>query len=202
MIPQVLTGSDALRDLSLHLMDIIQNSLKAGAGCIVTSLQAEDGKLVMIIEDNGCGMDREMLERVTDPFSTTRTTRKVGLGIPLLKAAADRTSGGLQITSEKGYGTVVKAYFEIRNIDRPPLGDIAQTIAGVILANPETNLKLILRRDNKVFELDTEEIKARLGEVPITEYNVLIWIREYVNEGIIAIFGGVLDEIDSGVGRD
>ena len=202
MIPQVLTGSDALRDLSLHLMDIIQNSLKAGAGCIVTSLQAEDGKLVMIIEDNGCGMDREMLERVTDPFSTTRTTRKVGLGIPLLKAAADRTSGGLQITSEKGYGTVVKAYFDIRNVDRPPLGDIAQTIAGVILANPETNLKLILRRDNKVFELDTEEIKARLGEVPITEYNVLIWIREYVNEGIIAIFGGVLDEIDSGVGRD
>ena len=202
MIPQVLTGSDALRDLSLHLMDIIQNSLKAGAGCIVTSLQAEDGKLVMIIEDNGCGMDREMLERVTDPFSTTRTTRKVGLGIPLLKAAADRTSGGLQITSEKGYGTVVKAYFEIRNIDRPPLGDIAQTIAGVILANPETNLKLILRRDNKVFELDTEEIKARLGDVPINEYNVLIWIREYVNEGIIAIFGGVLDEIDSGVGRD
>ena len=185
-------------------MDIIQNSVTARASRIKAVLQAETGagKLVMTIEDNGSGMDRALLERVTDPFATTRTTRKVGLGIPLLKAASERASGELRIASEIGRGTVLKASFGIGNIDRPPLGDIAETIAGVILANPEIDLELELKRDGEVFELDSSEIKARLGEVPITEYGVLAWIKEYVNEGIIAIFGGVLDEVDSSTGRD
>lgn len=188
-----------MRDLSLHLMDIIQNSVAAGAGHIVISLQAEPetGNFIMMVEDNGSGMDGALLAIVTDPFTTTRTTRKTGLGIPLLKVAAERASGGLQITSFKGCGTIIKASFGILNIDRPPLGDIADTITGVILANPETDLKLVLQRDGEVFEMDTMEIKARLLEVSITEYEVLKWIREYVNEGIIAIFGGVLDEIHS-----
>ncbi len=195
-------GSDALRDLSLHLMDILQNSITAGAGRIEARLQAEAGILVMSVRDNGCGMDRELLERVVDPFTTTRKTRKIGLGIPLLKAAAERASGGLRIDSRKGEGTTVTATFDIRNIDRPPLGDIAETVTGVILANPETNLKLRLEGDGEAFKLDTEEIKERLGEVPIVEYEVLTWIGEYVKEGITAIFGGVLDEIDSGTGRN
>lgn len=195
-------GSDALRDLSLHLMDLLQNSITAGAGRIEAGFQAEDGKLVMSVRDNGCGMDRELLERVMDPFTTTRSTRKVGLGIPLLKAAAERASGGLRIDSRKGEGTTVTASFDICNIDRPPLGDIAETVTGVILANPEINLKLRFEKDGEAFELDTEEIKERLGEVPIMEYEVLAWIGEYVKEGITAIFGGVLDEIDSGTGRN
>lgn len=188
-----------MRDLSLHLMDIIQNSLAAGAGCITTVLTADTktGILIMTIEDNGCGMDSDMLMKVTDPFTTTRTTRKVGLGIPLLKAAAEMASGEFVITSEKGKGTVVKASFVIRNIDRPPLGDITDTIAGVILANPDTDFKLKLEGKSEAFEMDTAEIKQSLKEVPITEYEVLKWIREYLNEGITAIFGGVLDEIDS-----
>ena len=183
-------------------MDIIQNSVTAGAGCIETRLKADGEKLIMVIEDNGCGMDRAMLEKVIDPFTTTRTTRKVGLGIPLLKAAAERSSGELRILSETGYGTIVKASFDICNIDRPPLGDIAETMTGVILANPGIRLKLTVSKDDRVFVMDTSEIAERLGEVPITEYEVLMWIKEYVNEGIKAIFGGVLDEIDSGTGSD
>lgn len=188
-----------MRDLSLHLLDIIQNSVASGAETINIILGAElrTGKLVMVVEDNGSGMDSALLERVTDPFTTTRTTRKVGLGIPLLKVAAERTSGGLQITSAKGCGTVVEASFVIGNIDRPPLGDMADTITSVILANPDIELKLTLRRDGKIFIMETCEIKERLKEIAITEYEVLKWIREFINEGIIAIFGGVLDEIDS-----
>ena len=191
-----------MRDLSLHLMDIIQNSVTAGAKLIETGFEACDGKLVMTIADNGCGMDSELLARVTDPFSTTRKTRKVGLGIPLLKAAAERASGGLEIDSQPGLGTNVRACFDVGNIDRPPLGDIAETIAGVILSNPEILFKLRLKSPGGEFALDTGEIKERLGEVPIVELEVLTWIKEYVEEGITAIFGGVLDEIDSGIGRD
>lgn len=188
-----------MRDLSLHLLDIIQNSITARAGKIGITLEADVGNWILeiTIADNGMGMDAELLARVTDPFSTTRTTRKVGLGLPLFKAAAERTDGGLSIISEKGHGTTVKASFGIKNIDRPPLGDVAETIAGAILAGPEAELDVRFKCGNECFEVNTSEIKKKLGDVSITEYEVLTWIKEYVNEGIIAIFGGVLDEIDS-----
>ena len=193
-----------MRDLSLHLMDIIQNSITAKARRIKLTLKAgaESGKLEMTVADDGTGMDRALLESVTDPFTTTRSTRKVGLGIPLLKAAAERSCGELCIASEKGNGTTVTATFDIDNIDRPPLGDMAETVTGVILSDPDVDLILRLEHGPEVFELDSSEIKQKLGEVPITEYEVLAWINDYVNEGITAIFGGVLDEIDSPIGRD
>ena len=185
-------------------MDIIQNSVTAKAARIEVIAEAElsTEMLIITIKDNGSGMDKELLARVTDPFSTTRTTRKVGLGLPLFKAAAERTEGELSITSNKGYGTTVTASFSIRNIDRPPLGDVAETITGIILSSPEIELVLKLVCGKEIFEINTSEIKEKLGEVPITEYEVLAWIKEYINEGITAIFGGVLDEIDSSIGRD
>jgi Signal transduction histidine kinase len=185
-------------------MDIIQNSITAKADRIEIIVEADVSvwMLKITIKDNGCGMDQELLARVTDPFSTTRTTRKVGLGIPLFKAAAERTEGELRISSKKGYGTTVITSFGIKNIDRPPLGDVAETIAGIILSSPEIELFIRFVRGSEIFKMNTSEIKVKLGDVPITEFEVLAWIKEYVNEGIIAIFGGVLDEIDSSIGRD
>lgn len=193
-----------MRDLSLHLLDILQNSVTAKASFIKLVLEAdnETEMLCITIEDNGVGMDAELLARVTDPFSTTRTTRKVGLGIPLFKAAAERSEGTLHIASEKGVGTTVTASFRIRNIDRPPLGDTADTITGMIMASPEVELEIRLLSNNGSFEMSTADLKEKLGDVPITEFGVLDWIKEYLNEGIIAIFGGVLYEIDSATGRD
>ena len=193
-----------MRDLSLHLLDIIQNSVVAKADKIDFTIEAivEKDLLIIAIKDNGIGMDEELLVKVSDPFSTTRTTRKVGLGIPLYKAATDRSGGNLLIESVKGCGTKLLASFEIQNIDRPPLGDIADTITGTILANPKLELNINFFCNNEHFEMSTVKIKDQLGEVPINEYEVLIWIKEYLNEGLKAIFGGVLNEIDNSIGRN
>lgn len=188
-----------MRDLSLHIMDIIQNSVAAKASRICLGIAASKNAdiLEISISDNGVGMDREFANMISDPFVTTRKTRRVGLGIPLLKASAQMSSGDLFIESEKGKGTTLKASFKISHIDRPPLGDVAETITSVIVANPDIDLEIVLRSDEKHFNLHTGEIKQRLGEVPIAHYEVLSWIKEYINEGIKTTFGGVLDEIDS-----
>jgi anti-sigma regulatory factor (Ser/Thr protein kinase) len=188
-----------MRDLSLHLLDLVQNSITARADHIEIAIRADrnNGILEISVRDNGVGMDPELLQRVTDPFATTRTTRRVGLGIPLIKASAERAAGGLVIASEKGKGTSVDARFMIDNIDRPPLGDVAGTIVDIIISEPAREFTLVLENGSDTFRFDSAEIKERLGEVPITEYAVTVWMREYLNEGIKVIFGGVLNEIDS-----
>lgn len=186
-----------MKDLSLHILDLVQNSVAAKATHITVAIRADAaGVLRISIEDNGCGMDGELLRRVTDPFATTRTTRRVGLGIPLMKASAERSGGGLEITSEKGKGTRADASFMIGNIDRPPLGDVPGTITDIIISEPDLELTLVLENGTEAFRLDSAEIREKLGEVPITEYAVTSWMREYLSEGIKVIFGGVLDEID------
>lgn len=188
-----------MKDLSLHILDLVQNSITARAARIAVNIRADRDKgiLEISVEDNGIGMDRELLQRVTDPFATTRTTRRVGLGIPLMKASAERAAGVLMITSEKGKGTRIDAWFKIDNIDRPPIGDVAGTITDIIISEPSRELELVLENGSGTFRFDSSEIRKRLGEVPITEYAVTIWMKEYLNEGIKVIFGGVLDEIDS-----
>lgn len=186
-----------MRDLSLHLIDIVQNSITAKAARIkiVISANKDNDELLMRIEDNGMGMDKELASRVSDPFVTTRTTRKVGLGIPLLKASAELAEGGLALSSEIGKGTTIEAWFKISSIDRIPLGDIAETVSDTIMANPNIELELILESGNGSFVFDTLNIKERLGGVPITEFEVIAWIKEYIKEGATNIFGGVLDEV-------
>ncbi len=186
-----------MRDLSLHLMDIIQNSISADAARIdirilVNSAQDE---LKIEVTDNGRGMDKELLAKVSDPFSTTRTTRRIGLGIPLFRASAQRTGGDLTVDSDKGKGTTVTALLKIRNIDRPPLGDIAETVVNVIAAKPEIQWNLFLDNIKEEFVFDSNEVKSRLGDVPINQFEVLTWIKEFINEAITRIFGGELDEI-------
>ena len=188
-----------MKDLSLHLLDIIRNSTAAGARNIKVQILAfsSEDELKFVIEDDGTGMDNELLERVTNPFTTTRTTRKIGMGIPLLKASAEMSSGELKIDSVKGKGTILSATFQISHIDRPPLGDIASTMASLVAAEPEIEFILSLNSDNGSFKFDTVEIKEKLDGIPINEIEVVSWIKEYIEEGIKSIFGGVLDEIDS-----
>lgn len=188
-----------MKDISLHLLDIIQNSVTANADEIIVSLEIVDSKdsLVIKVVDNGSGMDEEFLKGVTDPFSTNRTTRKVGMGIPLFKASAEQAGGGLKICSEKGKGTEIEASFMISHIDRIPLGDIQDTIMNMIAAKPDIRYILTLKSPKEQFVFDTMEIKKILGEVPINDFAVLEWIRGYIKDGLKVIFGGVLNEIVS-----
>lgn len=180
-------------------MDIIQNSVSAKAGKIFIGIKANKSldNLEIEISDNGTGMDEEFLKHVVDPFVTTRTTRKIGLGISLFKASAEMALGELTIESEKGKGTTLKASFKIHNIDRIPLGSIEETLITVIIANPEIEFELLLENESENFKFNSFEVKEKIGDLPITNYEILTWIKEYIQEGIKIIFGGVLDEIIS-----
>jgi len=188
-----------LRDLSLHLLDIIQNSVKAGATGIDVTISTDPGKdlMTLIVSDNGCGMDSLFLKKVSDPFTTTRTTRAVGLGIPLLKESCEMTGGNLEITSTKGIGTRLEAKFIISSIDRIPIGNIGDTFFGLILDRPEMNYRLTFINCEKEFTLDFESLRNQMDGVPLNELTVCTWIKESIEEEKINIFGGILDEIIS-----
>jgi len=158
-----------MKELSLHILDIIQNSISAGAGKIEVLIEENipENQYIIIITDNGKGMDEEMLQIVTNPFFTTRTTRKVGVGISLYKQNAEQTGGSLTIESKVGEGTSVKAVFGYNNIDRPILGDIAGTMTLLIGANPEIRFIYNHYTALSEFEFDTVEVKEELGKVPI-----------------------------------
>jgi anti-sigma regulatory factor (Ser/Thr protein kinase) len=189
-----------MRDLSLHLMDIIQNSVSACAGRVNIEIRTniESGMLSISISDNGKGMDKELLDKVTDPFTTTRKTRKVGLGLPLLKATAELSGGNLEVYSQKGDGTRVEVNFKIDSIDRPPLGDVAGTIVNILAANPEIEFEMIFDNGSSLCKtFSTNEVKKHLGDVPINNYDVLEWIKDFIEENIKVTFGGVLYEVIS-----
>jgi len=173
-----------MEDLSLSVLDIAQNSLAAGARHLRIEVLGfpERDLLEITIEDDGRGMRKELLEKVTDPFVTTRKTRKVGLGIPLLKMTAEMAGGSFSIESEPGVGTRVKATFGYSHIDRPPVGNMAETITTIIQGNPEVSLLYIRAEEQDSFEFDSEAVSAALGDVPLREPEVLQWIREYIEE--------------------
>ena len=173
-----------MEELSLHLLDLIQNSVKAGASLIEIIITIE-------LNDNGCGMSEEFLQRVESPFTTTRTTRKVGLGIPLFKQAALMAGGDFGIISRQGEGTRIKASFEINNIDRAPMGDLAGTILGQVLSTPVTpDYRLLYAVEDASFEFDTREIRRQLEGVPLDAPDVIAWMKDYLEEGIRELNGG------------
>ena len=172
-----------MKELSLNILDIVQNSIAAGAEHIgIALIEDADGKLQMTVCDDGCGMHAETLVRVTDPFCTSRKTRKVGMGIPLLRLAAEQTGGSFEITSKKGVGTSTKAVFHSDSIDFTPLGDMTSTVTVLISMN--TDRDFIYRRsaDEKEFVLDTREIKNILDGVPLDNPDVVQWMKEYIDE--------------------
>lgn len=187
-----------MRDLSLHLLDILQNSVVADATNIQIELSTNDtgDKLIFKVIDNGKGMTRDMVNRVIDPFVTTRTSRKVGLGIPMIKEACEITGGEFKLCSELNAGTSLTADFVVANIDRLPIGDIADTMVSNILAYPDIDHILTLKSKNGEFIMSTADIKKEMEGVPVSDPNVLMWIKEYIHDGIKNIFGGVLNEVD------
>ncbi len=173
-----------MRELSLNILDIAQNSLSAGAGLVTLTVDEDSGadSLTLRVEDDGRGMDADTLQRVRDPFYTTRTTRKVGMGIPLFRMAAEMTGGSLDIVSEPGKGTAVTASFSLSHIDRMPLGDMVGTVTALIRLNPGVDFVYRHTVDGRSFEMDTRELRAQLGDVPLSEPDVMEWIDGYLRE--------------------
>ena len=178
-----------MKELSLNLLDIAENSVKAGASLTELLLAETEDTLTMTIRDNGCGMTDEVVRGVTDPFYTTRTTRPVGLGLPLLRMAAEQTEGGLTVTSRhktahpEDHGTEVTAVFHTNHIDCPPLGDLVATVTTLIQGHPDTDFLFRHSRPaDEPVELDTRELRQILGEVSLAEFEVLQWISGYLRE--------------------
>lgn len=173
-----------MTELSLNILDVAENSTRAGASLVTIRVEADtpSDTLTIVIADNGCGMSAEQAARVTDPFFTTRTTRKVGLGVPFFKYAAESTGGSFYLESTEGIGTTVTAVFGLSHIDRMPLGDISSTIHTLILYHPDTDFVYTYRRDQASFTLDTRQLREILGEVPFTEPEISAYIMEYLTE--------------------
>ncbi len=181
-----------MKELSLNILDISQNSVKASATKIdIVLTESEKTDLVSItINDNGCGMSDDFLKSVTDPFVTTRTTRKVGLGIPLLRQLTIDTQGEFEIKSKIGEGTSVFASFKLSHLDRPPVGDMPSTIVTLISSNPDIRYVYTHRTDDGEFVFDTDEIKETLDGIPISEPEILVWLGGYLTENLNSIKGG------------
>jgi len=176
-------------EISLNILDVAQNSVTAGAGLIEIEITVDRSAdtLEVIVADNGSGMTPEQAERAADPFFTTRTTRKVGLGVPFLKMAAEMTGGSFDIQSERGTGTRTRAVFGLTNIDRMPLGDIAGTMTALIGPNPDLDFALRYKVDGNGFTLDTREMREILQGVPLNEPEVQGYIAGFINENIDAL---------------
>ena len=174
-----------MKEIALHILDIAQNSITARAKRVDITLEEGAEALTLTIADDGTGMSPELLSRVSDPFTTTRTTRKMGLGLPLLRLAAEQTGGSLTIESALGKGTTVTAVFVASHIDCPPLGDTASTVSLLAQGLPGDMELTYTRRTGKgEFRFDTAEIRAVLGPgVPLSEPEVAEWMRGYVAEG-------------------
>ena len=179
-----------MRELSLNIMDVVQNSITAGASMmkilIVEDLKADEMSIDII--DNGSGMTEEQVKQVIDPFYTTRTTRSVGLGVPLFKMEAEMTGGTFEINSKLGEGTELKALFKPSSVDMVPLGDINSTVQLLITCNPERDFifertLITANGEKKDFSLKTEELREVLGEeVPLSTPDVALWIKEFLSE--------------------
>lgn len=180
-----------MRELSLHILDIAQNSIVAGAEILRIAV-IEDlvkDKLIIRIKDDGRGMDEETVARVVDPFYTTRTTRRVGLGIPMFKASAESCNGCFYINSQLGVGTEIDAEFQHSHIDRMPLGNMTDTLVTIIMGSPKMDLIYTHCVNEKKFALNTKEIRKTLGdEIPLTSLEVVRWLKAYIKEGLEALY--------------
>jgi hypothetical protein len=174
----------SVEDLSLHILDVAENSLASGATRIAIAIvetTATDA-LTLEIADNGRGMTPAEAARARDPFYTTRTTRRVGLGLPLLEAAARAAGGGLELHSVPGKGTRVVATFQLSHIDRKPLGRMGDTITALIAAGPQVELSYRHERDGRSIRFSTEEVRRQLDGEPVNSPATLRFIREYVTQ--------------------
>jgi len=178
-----------VRELALHLLDIAENSVAANAQNITIFVNEDSmtDRLLMNVVDDGIGMDETTVARVVDPFFTSRTTRKVGLGLPFLKQAAEACQGGMQIESTPGKGTRVKVEFKRNHIDRMPLGDLASTFLSLLIANPGINWDFNYIVDGREFKFESSPVTQALEGIPLTEPSVLSYLRESIESGVASI---------------
>ncbi|MBC8534452.1 ATP-binding protein [Yeguia hominis] len=181
-----------MQELSLNVLDIAQNAVRAEATEIQITVSENliRDLLTIVIADNGCGMTPEQVRRVTDPFYTTRTTRKVGLGVPFFKMAAEMAGGTFSIVSQPGTGTTVTATFQRSHIDRMPLGDMPQTICCLMCMNEAINFVYTYQFNEKVFTVSSAELKAVLDGVPLSNPQVMQFINEFLQEHMDALENG------------
>lgn len=184
-----------MRELSLHILDILTNSTRAGASLVTLTIRmiSKEDRLVISFEDNGCGMSEEFVARVTDPFATTRSTRKVGLGLPLLKELCELTGGSLEISSEVGVGTTVVATLVPSSIDCLPLGNVGESLATLVGSCEETcDFVVIFEHDvNGKAVIDTREIKEKLDGMSLQEPEIYLFLCDYYREQQESILGGL-----------
>ncbi len=177
-----------MKELSLNILDVAENSVKAGATLTQILIVEQGDLLTLTFKDDGCGMSEEVVRAVTDPFYTTRTTRKVGLGVPLLKLAAEQTGGNLTVQSKTAeehpdsHGTEVTATFYKNHLDFTPLGDVISSITTLIQGHPDTDFLFSHKTENGEVMLDTRELRQVLGDVPLDTYDVIKWIEDYLKE--------------------
>ncbi|MEW6409927.1 MAG: ATP-binding protein [Nitrospirota bacterium] len=175
-----------MEDLSLHILDIVENSIEAGADRIevIVTEDIQRDTLIIEIKDNGRGIDNKTLKKVFDPFFTTRKTRRVGLGLSLIAQAAKESGGDIAIKSKKAKGTTLTVTFQYSHIDRKPLGNMVETLIVLIAANPEIDFLYKHVRDNNSYIFDTRKIKRELRGIPINTPDTLISIRMEIEEGL------------------
>ena len=177
-----------MKELSLNILDIVENSTKAKAEIVFIEITEDKTSLNIKITDNGVGMTKDTLLSVSDPFYTTRTTRKVGMGIPLFRLSAEQTGGSLTITSKhideypEEHGTTVLASFDKTHIDFTPLGDIISTLTTLIQGHPLVNFVFTHTMPDRTVELDTRDIRAVLEDIPLDSFEVLNWIKENLED--------------------
>jgi K+-sensing histidine kinase KdpD len=172
-------------ELAAHILDIAENSVRAGAKLIEIDIEEDRVKdfLSIKIIDDGQGMKQEDIKKVLDPFYTTKTVRRVGLGLPLLADAAQRSGGHLNLESVEGKGTTVKATFGLSHVDRQPLGEIIGTLIVLIAGNSNVDFIYKHKRNDRQFELDTRQIREEIGDIPINHTEILKYIRRVLEEG-------------------
>ena len=181
-----------MRELSDNILDIAQNSIAARATLIkiTVSVSHAANRISLCFEDNGCGMSPEMVQTVAEPFTTSRKTRKVGLGLPFLKQTALMTGGTFDLSSSLGVGTTVCASFGLDHIDRPPLGDVDSAFYTLILLNPAVDFLFVYLYDEKRFEFDTRIVRQTIEPLRLDEPEISDWIRENLNQEISLLHGG------------
>ena len=179
-----------MQELSMNVLDVAENSMRAQAKNVTIKVIEDSAAdlLSISIEDDGCGMSEEQVAQVTDPFFTTRTTRKVGLGVPLFKMAAEMSGGEFSISSKPGVGTKTCASFGLTNIDRMPLGDMASTIQMLICSHEDVNLRYTHIVNGKEFFVSTDQLKEVLEEVPLETPEVRMFVEEYLRDNINALY--------------
>lgn len=183
-----------MRELSQHILDLVQNSIEAGATQVTLEINEDRQKgntFLIRVTDNGRGMDEETCTKVLDPFVTTRTTRRIGLGLPLIHMTTKGCGGYLKIFSTLGFGTVVEALYQHSHWDRPPLGNIVETIKSIVVANPGLDFTYHHKVDQVQFMMKTREIIEILGDISLTHPEVLVWLHEYLTFHVMNLYGGV-----------